>query len=48
MPLNVTAQTHLSGLEAVFFLRGLKYAYLFGAGLSALAALFSLLQARQV
>jgi hypothetical protein len=43
VPPDAVAQEHLSGLEAVYFLGGLKYAYLFGAGLSALAALFSLM-----
>jgi hypothetical protein len=37
---------HLSGLEAVSFLGVLKYAYLFGAVLSVLAAFLSLLQTR--
>jgi len=44
VPSATVAQEHLSGAEAVYFLSGLKYAFLFGAGLSALAALFSLMQ----
>lgn len=44
VPSATIAQEHLSGAEAVYFLGGLKYAFLFGAGLSALAALFSLMQ----
>ena len=43
-PPAVIAKEHLSGPDALAFLGGLKYAYLFGAALSVLAALFSLLQ----
>lgn len=43
-PAAIVAQEHLSGSDALAFLGGLKYAYLFGAALSALAALFSLMQ----
>jgi len=39
-------QDYLSGQEAISFLGGLKYAYLFGAGLSVLAALFSFRQTK--
>ncbi len=46
VPPAAVAQEHLSGPEAISFLGGLKYAYLFGAGLSALAALFCFMQVR--
>jgi hypothetical protein len=41
VPPATIALNYLSGLEALSFLGGLKYAYLFGAGLSVLAAIFS-------
>lgn len=41
VPPDAMIHEYLSGMEAVYFLGGLKYAYLCGAGLSALAALFS-------
>lgn len=46
VPPATVAREYLSGLEAISFLGGLKYAYLFGAALSALAALFSFLQSK--
>lgn len=45
VPDAIVALDYLGGSDAVCFLGGLKYAYLFGAVLSALAALFSLMQA---
>ncbi len=45
VPAAIVAQEHLSGPEAVYFLGGMKYAYLFGAGLTTLAAVFSFMQA---
>ncbi len=42
----VMAQQFLSGAEAISFLGGLKYAYLFGGLLSVVAALFSFMQGR--
>jgi len=47
VPPSVIVQERLSGLEAVYFLGGLKYAYLFGAGLSVLAVIFSLMQTKR-
>ena len=41
VPPSIVAQEQLSGAEALLFLGGLRSAYLFAAGLSALAALFS-------
>ena len=41
VPPAIVAQEQLSGAEALSFLGGLRTAYLFAAGLSALAALFS-------
>lgn len=46
VPPSIIAQEYLGGSEAFYFLGGLKYAYLFGAGLTALAALFSMVPAR--
>lgn len=43
-PPSIIAKEYLGGLEALTFLGGLRYAYLFGALLSALAAFFSLMQ----
>ncbi len=45
-PPSIIAQEYLSGAEALSFLGGLRYAYLFGAFLSALAAIFSLMQTK--
>ena len=45
MPPAVVAGEYLAGPEAAQFLGGLRYAYLLGAGSTALAALFSLIQA---
>lgn len=42
VPPTVMGQSSLDALGAVHFLTGLKYAYLSGAGLAALAAVFSL------
>jgi hypothetical protein len=47
VPPTAMVQEHLSGQEAISFLGGLKYAYLFGAGFSALAALFSFRQTKR-
>ncbi len=44
VPPAVVVQDYLSGMEAIFFLGGLKYAYLFGGGLSAVATILTLLQ----
>ena len=46
VPSTAMVQDYLSGQEAISFLGGLKYAYLFGAGLSVLAALFSFRQTK--
>ncbi len=46
VPEAAIAQEHLTGAEALSFLGGLKYAYLFGGGLSVLAAALSLPQTR--
>ncbi len=46
-PPAIIAKEYLGGADALAFLGGLKYAYLFGAALSALAALFSLMQGRE-
>ncbi len=47
VPPAVVVQEYLTGQEAVYFLSGMRHAYLFGAGLTALAALLSLMQAKQ-
>ena len=47
VPEAAIAREHLSGADALGFLGGMKYAYLFGAGLTTLAAVLSLLQDRQ-
>lgn len=44
VPPAVMAKNSLDALEAAHFLTGLKYAYLSGAGLTALAALFSFIR----
>ncbi|TDA70323.1 MAG: DHA2 family efflux MFS transporter permease subunit [Clostridia bacterium] len=44
VPPAVMAQNSLDALEAAHFLTGLRYAYLSGAGLTALAAVFSFVQ----
>lgn len=44
VPPAVMAQNSLDALEAAHFLTGLKYAYLSGAGLTALAAVFSFIR----
>lgn len=43
-PAAAMSAEYLVGTQALSFLGGLKHAYLFGAGLSVLAALFSLMQ----
>ncbi len=48
VPEGIMLQEHLAGLQAASFLGGMKYAYLFGAGLTALASLLSLMQAKHV
>lgn len=48
VPPDVIAQQYLGGPESIFFLGGLKYAYLLGGFLSVLAALFSLLRAKPI
>ena len=46
VPHSIVIQEYIGGANALSFLGGMKYAYLFGGGLSALAAALSLLQAR--
>ena len=47
-PPSIIAGEYLTGPEALSFLGGLKYAYLFGALLTLLAAIFSALQTKMV
>ncbi len=44
VPPDIIAEGHLVGLKAIFFMHGLKYAYLLGAVFTALASLFSFMQ----
>ena len=48
VPESIMLQEHLGGMQAAGFLGGMKYAYLFGAVLTALASLLSLMQAKHV
>lgn len=48
VPQSIVAQDYLSGPAALSFLGGMRYAYLFGAGFTALASLLSLMQAKHV
>ncbi len=48
VPPTVVARDYLAGAGAALFLGGLKYAYMLGAGLSALAALFSIMQVKGI
>lgn len=48
VPKEIVVQDYLSGLEAASFLGGLKYAYLFGGVLSAVAAALTLMQSKTI
>ena len=48
VPQAIVVQDYLSGPEAISFLGGLKYAYLFGGALSAVATVLTLMQSNTI